>query len=75
MTQEPKSKEKKSQPNDFLRYTGMATKMGVVIALAVFGGIKLDESNGSEPLWTLILSLVGVAGAIYFVIKDTSPRR
>lgn len=57
-----------------MRYTGMATKMGVVIFLAVYGGIKLDEQTSSEfPLWTLVLSLIGVAAAIYFVIKDTSP--
>lgn len=75
MTPDKKSKEKRSRPNDFLRYSGMATKMGVVIAMAVFGGIKLDEINGSEPLWTLVLSMIGVAAAIYFVIKDTSPNR
>jgi len=53
----------------------MATKMAVVIALAVYSGIKLDKSNTVEfPIWTLVLSLVGVAAAIYFVIRDTRPQ-
>lgn len=70
-----KNDAKSKQPNDFLRYTGMATKMAVVIALAVYSGIKLDKSNTVEfPIWTLVLSLVGVAAAIYFVIRDTRPQ-
>jgi hypothetical protein len=54
----------------------MATKMAVVIAIAVFSGIELDDRNSMKfPIWTLTLSLVGVAVAIYFVIKDTQPRQ
>jgi hypothetical protein len=50
----------------------MATKMAIVIGAAVYSGIKLDASfSGNFPVWTLSLSLTGVAAAIYFVIKDT----
>lgn len=50
----------------------MATKMALVIGAAVYGGIKLDVLQGGKfPVWTLVLSLAGVAAAIYFVIRDT----
>jgi|AntRauTorcE11897_2_1112592.scaffolds.fasta_scaffold46881_2 membrane protein DedA with SNARE-associated domain len=56
-----------------MKYTGMAMKMALVILAGVLGGRELDERSSLEfPLWTLVLSLVGVALAIYFVIKDTS---
>ena len=63
---------KNKRPEAFLRYSGMATKMAIVIGAAVYSGIKLDASfSGNFPVWTLSLSLIGVAAAIYFVIKDT----
>jgi len=60
-------------PNDALKYSGMAVKMAVAIAAGVFGGQYLDEKLGNATPWmTIVLSLVGVAVAIYFVITDTS---
>lgn len=51
----------------------MGTKMAVVILAGVLGGRALDDRSSLEfPLWTLVLSMLGVALAIYFVIKDTS---
>lgn len=53
----------------------MAIKMAVVIFAGVYGGILLDEKwNLSTPWMTILLSLVGVAMAIYVVIRDTKPR-
>jgi F0F1-type ATP synthase assembly protein I len=64
-------KKKSAQPNDFLKYTGMATKMAVVILGGVYFGRWLDKEK-DFPLFTLIFSLLAVAVAIYIVIKDTS---
>lgn len=51
----------------------MAIKMAIVIAAGVFGGQYLDEKfNNQSPWMTIILSLVGVGLAIYFVISDTT---
>ena len=51
----------------------MGIKMAVVIAAGVFGGRYLDELlDNRNPWMTIVLSLVGVALAIYFVISDTS---
>lgn len=48
----------------------MAFQMIFIIALGVFGGIKLDEKTGSKPIFTLICSIAGLAVAFYVVIKD-----
>jgi len=51
----------------------MGIKMGLVIAIGVWGGIKLDELFGFATPWlTILLSMVGVGAAIYVVIADTS---
>lgn len=63
--------EKNKRPNEFLRYSGMATQMIAIILASVFGGIKADEYFGNEkPILTAILTVFGVFLSIYFVIKD-----
>ncbi len=65
-------KTKKERPNEALKYTGIATKMAVIIGAGVYGGIKLDEKSSRDfPLWTLVLSIISVVLAIYQIIKDT----
>jgi hypothetical protein len=65
---------KKNQPDDrnaYMRYATMGTQMMVIIGLGVFGGYKLDNWLGLKiPVFTLILSLLSVAGAIYLSVKD-----
>lgn len=66
-------KNKKNQPNGFIKYAGMATQMAVFILIGVFGGIKLDEKlQMNFPAFTLTGSILGVGAALYFFIKDVS---
>ena len=47
--------------------------MGAIIFIGMFGGMKLDQWTGMDkkfPVFTLVLSLAAVFGAMYFVIKD-----
>jgi hypothetical protein len=54
-----------------MRYASMGTQMLVIIALGVFGGYKLDKYLQFKiPVFTLVLSLLSVAAAIYLSIKD-----
>jgi hypothetical protein len=63
--QEPK------QPKSFLKYGNLAIQMGVIIGLGAWGGKKLDVHYGtSKPYYTIILSLVAIATALYLVLKD-----
>lgn len=66
----PKKPEDKGL-NDYVKYSGMAFQMAAIIAITTWGGIKLDKIAGFEkPVFTIILSLLGVFGAIYSVLKD-----
>lgn len=49
----------------------MGTQMLVIIGLGVFGGYYLDKYFGLKiPIFTLVLSLLSVAAAIYLSVKD-----
>jgi F0F1-type ATP synthase assembly protein I len=70
-----KKKNPKSLPNkglrDFGRYSGMAFQMIGIILITVWGGVKLDKLTGwHTPVFTIILSLLGVFAAIYTAVKD-----
>lgn len=56
--------------NNYARYSGMAFEMLFIIAIGVFGGVKLDERLQTMPLFAIICSLAGLAIAFYVVIKD-----
>lgn len=61
----------KRSGNNFIKYTNIAIKMAVIILIGVFAGRKLDEWMAWDtPVFTLVLSLLSVAGAMYSVIKD-----
>lgn len=45
--------------------------MGVTIGLGAWGGNKLDQHyKNSTPVFTIVLSLLGIAAALYLVLKD-----
>ena len=70
MKEEKKEEEKKI--NYYAKYSTMGLQMGAIIFIGMFGGIKLDEALGFKkfPIFTILLSLLAVFGAIYLVIKD-----
>ncbi|MGC1389823.1 MAG: AtpZ/AtpI family protein [Bacteroidales bacterium] len=74
--QEPlKKKNPKKLPNkglqEYGRYSGIAFQMAGIILVTVWGGVKLDKLTGWHiPVFTIILSLLGVSVAIYTAIKE-----
>jgi predicted MFS family arabinose efflux permease len=59
------------QPNSLVKYSSMVFQMAAVIGLFSFLGIKLDEKlNSSNQLFTIVLSLIGIAAALYLTLKD-----
>jgi F0F1-type ATP synthase assembly protein I len=74
--QEPSEKKnpKKLQNKgiqDFAKYSGLAFQMIAIILVTVWGGVKLDKLTGwHTPVFTIVLSLLGVFAAIYFAVKD-----
>ena len=64
-------KQGKSGLKAYARYSGLGIQMVVIILISVWGGIKLDGLFSLKtPVFTIILSLLGVAAAIYSAIRD-----
>jgi F0F1-type ATP synthase assembly protein I len=74
--QQPLKKKNQKSPenkglNDFARYSGMAFQMIAVILVTTWGGIELDKlAKLHTPVFTIILSILGVFAAIYTAVKD-----
>ena len=76
-TNQPNSpKKKQPTPESYMRYATMGTQMLVVIGLGVFGGYKLDQWLGMKfPVFTIVLSMVSIAAALYVYVKDLLKKR
>jgi ATP synthase protein I len=60
----------KRQVNNYAKYSGLAIQMGAIIGGFVWLGTFLDKKyNDGGQAWTIGLSLFGVAGALYIVLK------
>ena len=73
--QTQKKKNRKNTENkgirDFARYSGIAFQMIGIILVTTWGGVQLDKLTRYEkPVFTIILSLLGVFAAIYSAVKD-----
>ena len=67
---ENRKKTLQKESSGFLKYSGMATQMLGTILIFTYGGYKLDEwQQNKVPVWTLILSLVSIAGSLYMLIR------
>jgi len=70
---ESQKEENKKSANAFMRYSGMAFQMIVVLLLAAYGGQWLDKHyHTSKPWFTLVLLLVGVTASMYLIIKTVT---
>lgn len=56
---------------NFIRYTGVAFQMLVIIALFSFIGYKIDVYKGQdEPVFTAILGVCGVIVSLIQVVRS-----
>lgn len=59
------------QPNSIGRYANLALQMGLIIGGFSWLGSWLDTRFKTEQPWyTIVLSLTGIGGSLYLVIKD-----
>ncbi len=62
---------KKKPINQYVRFSGLALQMGGIIGFFAWLGVFLDgKYNPGGNAWTLCLTLFGVAGSMYLVIKE-----
>ncbi|TKC00229.1 AtpZ/AtpI family protein [Pedobacter cryophilus] len=69
---EEKKLPQKEKPalNSYIKYSGLGFQMIGVIGAFTFAGYKLDESQQTKtPIYTGILSLIGVLASLYIVLK------
>jgi hypothetical protein len=71
---QPKPKpDRENRPplESYARYSSLAFQMFAIIGLGIFGGVKLDNwINIGFPVFTVLLSILSVAAAIYIAVKD-----
>ena len=61
---------KKKQLNSYIRYSSLTTQMAVIIAAGTFFGDYLDQvNNTNSKIYTIILSLISIFLAMYYVLK------
>ncbi len=72
MSKKPPTANKKSNhnPNELLKYSGMAFQWAVILGLGVFVGKRLDERFDTEPILLLIMTLIALFAAFYLSLKD-----
>ena len=63
-------REPRKNPDSYVKYSGLAIQMMVIIVAGVFGGWKADEALHTKPLFTILLSLFSVIISIYLAVKD-----
>lgn len=63
--------EKKKNINNFARYSSISFQMLATIGVFAFAGYKFDEYRQSKaPVFTAVLSLLGVIISLYQVVKQ-----
>lgn len=56
---------------NYMKYSGMAIQMGVIILVGTYAGIWLDKRMQTETPWfTVGLSLLSIFAALYVSLKD-----
>jgi uncharacterized membrane protein len=62
------------RPNRWIILSGLVFQMAAIIGVLTYAGYRLDmrQRASSTPTFTIILSLVGVAIALYVAIREVS---
>ena len=51
-------------------YTTIPFQMAAIIGLGAWGGIELDKLLNTQPLLSVLLTVLSVILAIYYAVKD-----
>ena len=66
----PQSNHNESNRN-MMRYAGMATQWMVMLGIAVWAGLEIDERTGWRfPLFTVLLPLIAIFVSLWKLIKS-----
>lgn len=58
-------------PNNYLKFTGLAFQMIVIIGVFTYIGHRIDKAENHQTQWvTAMLSLIGVFISFYTIFKS-----
>jgi F0F1-type ATP synthase assembly protein I len=61
----------RKQPKAFFKFSTLAIQMAAIIGLSAWGGQRLDAHYGNKtPVFTIVLSLLGIAAGMWLILKD-----
>ena len=64
-------KPKNKSVYNWAKYSTLAIQMVIIICLCAFLGVKCDSwLQTNFPIFTFLLSILGIIAAIYIAIKD-----
>jgi hypothetical protein len=70
MSEQKFPQKEKRALNAYAKYSGLGFQMIGIIGAFTYSGYKIDESQNSKvPIYTGILSLVGVVISLYIVFR------
>jgi F0F1-type ATP synthase assembly protein I len=71
--EEPNTEKKNKGVNSYIKYSAVGFQMLATIGLFTFIGYKVDEYRKSDqPIFTALISLIGVIISLYQVIKQVN---
>ena len=67
------TKQKNNRLDAYAKFSGIVVQMLVIIGGGSWIGYEIDENSSREfPLFTIILSLISIAIALYLVIRQAN---
>jgi F0F1-type ATP synthase assembly protein I len=63
------------QPNNMMRYAGLATQWMVMLSLAVWIGYKVDQKlNWTVPVFLILFPLIALGVSLWQLIKELNKK-
>lgn len=67
--------DERNKTSAVLRYAGLATQLLVLLGLAVWGGLKLDERLGFRALLVIILPVLALVVSLVQLIRSLNNKK
>lgn len=72
---EEKNKKEDSKTSNALRYASWGTQMMVLLAIGVWGGLKLDEKLHTKPLFLIVFPILALTFSLVQLYRQLTARK